>query len=526
VSGPLNDIENPSVPPTWLWTDLASIASTTSGGTPRRDRPEYYGGTIPWLKSGELRDRGVNEAEECITEAGLQFSSAKVFPAGTLCIALYGATVGKLGILGLDAATNQAVCGISPYAGIDTQYLFRFLEFIRRRLIEQGKGGAQPNISQGIVRDLQIPVAPTREQSRIVSEIEKQFTRLDAAVAALRRVQANLKRYRASVLKAACEGRLVPSEAELAHKDGRTYETGEQLLSRILKERRSKWEAHQSSKMVSSGKTPTNDDWQKKYKEPGPPDTTALPNLPEGWTWASVRQVGEVQLGRQRAPKYHHGEFMRPYLRVANVFEDRIDVSDVLRMTFTPSEFQTYELRHGDILLNEGQSLELIGRPAMYRDEVPGACFQNTLVRFRAAQGVEARYALIVFLSYLHNNRFQKIAKWTTNIAHLGAERFAGLEFPLPPVAEQVRIADDVEDKVSLLRMMEANTRSNSKRAQRLRLSILKRAFEGKLVPQDPTDEAAAVLLERIRSEQSTTVQRNGQKPKQRRAKVTVMEVS
>src|SRR5436309_706375 len=108
-----------------------------------------------------------------------------------------------------------------------------------------------------------------------------------------------------------------------------------------------------------------------------------LPALPPGWCWAKVCEVGAVKLGRQRSPEHHTGDHMRPYLRVANVYEDRIDLSDVLEMNFTPEEFEQYQLRYGDILLNEGQSLEWVGRPAMYRDELPGSCFQNTLVRFR-----------------------------------------------------------------------------------------------------------------------------------------------
>ena len=208
------------LPTGWKIARLGDIAITTSGGTPRRDKPHYYGGTIPWVKSGELGDRVVHETSETLTDEGLASSSAKVFPKGTLCIALYGATVGKLGILGIDAATNQAVCAVFPPEGLDTRYLYRFFEGKRRELIEQGKGGAQSNISQGIIRDTLLPVPPLAEQRRIVAEIEKQFTRLEAGVAALQRVQANLKRYRAAVLKAACEGRLVPTEAELRKDEG------------------------------------------------------------------------------------------------------------------------------------------------------------------------------------------------------------------------------------------------------------------------------------------------------------------
>src|SRR5262245_43358613 len=135
--------------------------------------------------------------------------------------------------------------------------------------------------------------------------------------------------------------------------------------------------------------------------------------LPDGWVWTSVEEVGEVQLGRQRSPEHHTGAHMRPYLRVANVFEDRIDTRHVLEMNFSPAEFERYRLEPGDILLNEGQSLDLVGRPAMYRGEVPGSCFQNTLIRFRPRSGVLSKYALLVFRSYLHRGRFQQIARWT-----------------------------------------------------------------------------------------------------------------
>jgi type I restriction enzyme S subunit len=187
----------------WPVVRLGDVAETSSGGTPKRTSSAYYGGGIPWVKSGELGDSTVYETSETISKAGLEGSSAKIFPKGTLCVALYGATVGKLGILGVDAATNQAVCGIFLPAEIDTRFAYRFLESKRRQLVESAKGGAQPNISQEIIRNLQFPLPPLTEQRRIVAEIEKQFTRLDAGIAALRRTQANLKRYRAAVLKAA-----------------------------------------------------------------------------------------------------------------------------------------------------------------------------------------------------------------------------------------------------------------------------------------------------------------------------------
>ena len=175
---------------------------------------------------------------------------------------------------------------------------------------------------------------------------------------------------------------------------------------------------------------------------------------------------------------------MRPYLRVANVFEARIDTSDVKEMNFTPVEFERYRLRHGDILLNEGQTPELVGRPAMFRDEVAECCYQKTLLRFRAYDGVLPRFALTVFRAYMHNQRFTRAASITTNIAHLTAEKFVELEFPLPPLAEQTRIVAEVERRLSVVEELESVVSANLQRATRLRQSILQKAFTGQLRPK------------------------------------------
>ena len=179
----------------WPLFSLGDLCRTTSGGTPSRKRQDYFEGSIPWVKSGELSDGLVSEVGEFITEDAVSNSSAKLFPAGTLLIAMYGATVGKLGVLAKPAATNQAVCAIFPPPELDSKFLFWFFRYKRNYLIDQAVGGAQPNISQTILRELVVPVPPIEVQREIVAEIEKQFSRLDDAVANLQRVKANLKRY-------------------------------------------------------------------------------------------------------------------------------------------------------------------------------------------------------------------------------------------------------------------------------------------------------------------------------------------
>ncbi|MEJ2376472.1 MAG: restriction endonuclease subunit S [Pseudolabrys sp.] len=152
---------------------LGDVCHTTSGGTPSRSRPEFYGGNIPWVKSGNLNDGIVKTVDESITQAGLAASSAKVFPAGTLLMAMYGATVGKLGILAMDAATNQAVCGIQPDSSLDRDFLFYLLLRRRSELVAKSIGGAQPNISQTIIRDTVVPVLSLAEQRRFVELLQR-----------------------------------------------------------------------------------------------------------------------------------------------------------------------------------------------------------------------------------------------------------------------------------------------------------------------------------------------------------------
>lgn len=194
--------------------------------------------------------------------------------------------------------------------------------------------------------------------------------------------------------------------------------------------------------------------------------------LPAGWRWSTVAEAGTVDLGRQRHPDWHVGPEMRPYLRVANVFENRIDTTDVMQMDFS-GVFDRFKLEPGDVLLNEGQTPELLGRPAIYRGNPPGVAFTNSLLRFRAGPDVLPEWALIVFRRHMHFGRFTRESRITTNIAHLSAGRFKAVEFPVPPLSEQKKIVDLVEDLLSRLDSVMATCATTSRRLIRLRQAEL-----------------------------------------------------
>ena len=236
-----------------------------------------------------------------------------------------------------------------------------------------------------------------------------------------------------------------------------------------------------------------------------------MTDFPSRWPIHKVCEVGSVQLGRQRSPKDHSGTHMRPYLRVANVYEDRLDLTDVKEMNFSPTEFGTFELKVGDILLNEGQSKELVGRPAMYQGEIPGACFQNTLVRFRPHEQVLARFAFALFRHYMRSGGFQRICKWTTNIAHLGAQRFGSMEFPVPPLAEQKRISQKVDSMLELVDRSRARLQRVPEILKKFRQAVLEAAVSGRLTEEWRTSnsnsprELASDWLTRILTERQHT---------------------
>ena len=176
----------------WIECKFDDVFFTTSGGTPSRRNENYYIGNIPWIKSGELKSNVITEAEEFISEEAVKNSSAKVFPAGTILLALYGATIGKIAILGIPAATNQAICGIFETPFVFSKYAYYYLVNKKSYLIKQGIGGAQPNISQTILKNLDFSLPPLPEQRAIVKKLESLFSSLDAGVADLKKAQQQL----------------------------------------------------------------------------------------------------------------------------------------------------------------------------------------------------------------------------------------------------------------------------------------------------------------------------------------------
>ncbi|PZR80008.1 MAG: hypothetical protein DLM52_00235 [Chthoniobacterales bacterium] len=345
-----------------------------------------------------------------------------------------------------------------PY---EPRLLVYLLELLAKtgRLERRFTGSTIKHFTREAIVQLPIPTPPLDEQQRIVAEIEKQFTRLDAGVASLKRVQTALTRYRASVLKAACEGRLVPTEAELARKDNRSYETGEQLLRRILKERHAKW----------NGKG--------KYKEPGTPNVRDLPNLPTGWTWCSSEAVFSFVTSGSRGWAKYYSAAGSLFLRIGNLnHEDiRLDLRDIQHVEPPKgAEGTRTVVQHGDILISITAD---IGMVAVVPENLGEAYINQHVALARPVSSISTEY-VAHYLSASQGGwkHLKKLQRGATKIG-LGLDDIRSVPITLPPLAEQERIGAELERRLSVIEELEAVTSTELQRATRLRQSILQQAF-------------------------------------------------
>ncbi|MGH2583531.1 MAG: hypothetical protein ACRDJE_01310 [Dehalococcoidia bacterium] len=338
---------------------------------------------------------------------------------------------------------------------------------------------------------LPLPIPPTTAQRRIVAAIETHLTRLDVAVAALQRAGANLKRYRAAVLKAAVEGRLVPTEAELARAEGRQYQSSEGVS--------------RHDGMALNLRTAGSRFKRAVAAADQDPDSEAAerPELPEGWC-DSV--LGELVLRSEygTSVKCEYSATGVPVLRIPNIAQGRIELSDVKYATRALNLSDQDVLHLGDVLVcRTNGSVNLIGKAAVVTATLdPPHTFASYLLRFRLVEDQILPRWLHLYLSSPRGRRFiEQNAASSAGQHNISLGLMHRMPLPFPPLDEQERIVAEVERRLSVIEELETAIEHGLKRAERLRQAILKRAFEGRLVPQDPDDEPASVLLERIRAE-------------------------
>ena len=518
-----------ALPASWAVAVASEVCERIQDGThfsPKNQRPS---GKYPYVTAKNVRPRGLDLSnltylDESEHRPIYDRSDVK---HGDVLLVKDGVNAGDAALNTIDGEISllSSVCFLRPTRAALTAAFLRYYllsPFGYTALTGKMTGTAIRRVVLHRVRSLSVPVAPLSEQRAVVAALDSYFSRLDDAVATLERVQRNLKRYRVAVLKAAVEGRLVPTEVELSRKEGRDCEPADVLLARILKERKARWinDAVEKGRAKAEAKAKkVGKEWGKaeekaalekaraaavkKYKEPVGPDTSGLPELPEGWCWARVETL-YWSAGYGTSQKCTYEADGPPVLRIPNVDNGRIDLSD-LKFAIASTGLKTDGLvTKGDFLfIRTNGSRNLIGRGAPVVDDLPQEChFASYLIRLRLA-GDDGLPSWLGLAWHSETVRNQILADAASSAGQynvsLGAAK--GYAIPLPPAAEWPRIAAEVARRWSVSDAAAEDVTKNLGRLARLRQSILKWAFEGKLVDQDPDDKPASVLLERIKAE-------------------------
>ena len=489
-----------SLPNGWAWVSIGDVT------VPRvEQRPPSAGTVFTYIDIGSVdRDSKTVESAQSLAAAEAPSRARQALQAGDVLVSM---TRPNLNAVALISTQHHGSIGSTGFhvlrsLGVHPNWLYLAVQtrqFIRE-MCEFVQGVLYPAIRPADIRAFVIPVPPVQEQVRLTAKLLDLFRSLDAADAALARAKSNLDRYRESVLQSAVTGSLTAEwrKANLAKEDGKA------LLERILRERRERWEKEQLASFAAKDKQPPKG-WREKYEEPPAPDTTQLPELPEGWAWASLDAVADVTGGITKDTKRGNqpGNREIPYLRVANVQRGFLDLTEVKTISASPRDILELALQPGDVLFNEGGDRDKLGRGWVWSGELPECIHQNHV--FRARLYGKKIHPILVSI---HGNTFGKswfsmTGKQTTNLASINISVLKAFPVPIPPESEASQISQVVRSTLSDIAPCDDAIRDGLEQSKTLRQSILKAAFEGRLVPQDPNDEPASALLKRITAKSS-----------------------
>ncbi|EOW4143238.1 restriction endonuclease subunit S [Vibrio parahaemolyticus] len=440
----------------WVLVSLKDIAEWGSGGTPSRKNANYYSGNIPWVKTGDLGPRVLNSSSEHITEEAITKSSTKFFPKGSVAIAMYGATIGKTSILGMEATTNQACAVGNPIDGVTvSEFLYYLLLNARDSFISLGKGGAQPNISQALIKDYEVYLPPLAEQKVITEKLDTLLAQVETTKARLESTLETLKQFRQSVLAAAVSGKLT--------------------------------EDWRGSKTFASIKTIGSISKDIRY----------------GTSKKCSTDIGKI-----------------PVLRIPNIGDGKVSLEDLKYADFEEKELLKLSLQSGDLLLiRSNGSVELVGKNAVISDKEKHCLFAGYLIRVRLdLRVVDSHYVSLCLRSPQLRQRIELNARSTSGVNNINSKELAALEIPLPPLEEQKEIVRRVESLFDSADATEQQVNQALERVNNLTQSILAKAFRGELTEQwrkdNPElisgDNSAEALLKKIKAE------REAAKPKRK----------
>ena len=434
--------------------------------------------------------------------------------------------IGRRGEMGRCAVVRQRetgwLCGtgsliVRSTIGLDADFLQRYLssDAVVKYLLQASVGSTMANLNQEVLMAITVSLPPRTEQTRIVDKLEELLSDLDAGVAELKAAQKKLTRYRQSLLKAAVEGRLTEAWRAQRGAEADSEESGAQLLARILRERRARWEAKQLAKFEAQGKAPSKG-WQDKYPGPLSSSLSAIPDLPQGWTRATLDQLTEFITSGSRGWADYYAEQGSTFIRSQNINRDWLDLSDIAYVNPPQnSEGARTKVKRDDLLLTiTGAN---VGKAASVTIDLDDAYVSQHVALIRPIEPKLTSF-LHLFLTSVAGGRGQLNKEaYGAGKPGLNLQQVAAVPVPLPGAPELIAIMEEVDRQFVAASRQEKALATALRQSAAQRKNILQSAFSGQLVPQDPNDEPASVLLARIRAKRAAQSEASGSSRRPRR---------
>lgn len=418
------------IPKNWdVWKITHGFDRIGSGTTPKSDNPDFYDGDTPWVTTSELRESVItNTAQKVTKEAIASHSALKVYPKGSIAIAMYGATIGRLGMLGVDATFNQACCVFAEPTVFDAKFVYYWLWMRRPILVSLSNGGGQPNLSQDDLRKIWIPAPGISEQETIARFLDFKTAQIDALIAKKKALLDKLAEQRTALISHAVTKGLDPA-----------------------------------APMKDSGVT-----W--------------LGEIPAHWKLPLLGHIAEVRGGVTKGRKLpHDGKIELPYLRVANVQDGYLNLSEISNIEILPDELSRYSLRFGDVLMNEGGDNDKLGRGAVWRSEIDPCLHQNHVFAVRPRiEGISEWIALLTQSSYAKFYFFSN-SKQSTNLASISSSNLKRWPVVLPPAGEVDEILRSVNTQLARIEDQNIKVQLVIDRLQEYRSALITNAVTGKI---------------------------------------------
>ncbi|MEW8584377.1 MAG: restriction endonuclease subunit S [Candidatus Thiodiazotropha sp.] len=470
------------------YVKLGDITKVIRGASPRpKGSPEYFGGSIPWIMIADVtRANGkyITSTRDSVTEAGAEKS--RYLKKGTLILSNSG-TVCVPKILGFDGCIHDGFVAFPEISSdYDKEFLYHYFNYIRPRMINENRQGiTQVNLNTTIVKNIDVPVFKLEQQKRIVAKIEELFSHINAGIEALKKAKQLLKQYRQAVLKAAVTGELTKEWRE-ANKA--KLEPASQLLERILKERRLKWEEQQLEQFKAKGKMPKDDKWKEKYKEPlGYSYEGQLPEVPDSWLWVSPEQIASTDdyalaigpFGSNLKVSDYRDEGV-PLVFVRNIRAHDYSTTNAKYVTNKKAEeLRAHSISGGDVLITKMG--EPPGDASIYPCTAPDAIITADCIKWRFSNLIKTSelFVHIINSQVIKNQILSRTKGVAQKKISLGT--FKSVAFPLPPLEEQAEILRELDQKFYASDRLLKELDMQLLKTERSKQSVLASAFSGML---------------------------------------------